>query len=349
MSSTAQAINRRIVLDHRPVGEPTAANFRLEKQPVPAAGPEQLLLRTRYLSLDPYMRGRMSDAPSYAPPVAVGEVMTGQTVSVVEASNAAGFTVGDLVLATVGWQDYGVVDARHAHKIDPAIPRLSYALGVLGMPGLTAWIGLLEIGQPQPDETVVVSAATGGVGSVVGQIAKLKGCRVVGIAGGAEKCEFAVKTLGFDACLDHREPQLRERLAEAAPKGVDVYFENVGGAVFNAVLPLFNPGARMTICGLIAHYGDADGTDARAALMARGKPIFDARGVTVRGLFVGDYVADHHDAFLREVAPSVASGEIRYREDIRQGFETIPTCFAEMLRGDNFGKMLVQVGEDPTL
>jgi len=183
--SSAQAVNRRIVLARRPEGDPSAADFRLEKEAVPAAGPEQLLLRTRYLSLDPYMRGRMSDARSYAPPVAVGAPMAGQTVSVVEASNAAGFEVGDLVLASVGWQDYGVVDAKHATKIDAAIPRLSYALGVLGMPGLTAYVGLLDIGQPQPGETVAVAAATGAVGSVVGQLAKLKGCRAVGIAGGA--------------------------------------------------------------------------------------------------------------------------------------------------------------------
>ena len=341
MSSTAQAINRRIVLDHRPVGEPTAANFRLEKQPVPAAGPGQLLLRTRYLSLDPYMRGRMSDAPSYAPPVAVGEVMTGQTVSVVEASNAAGFTVGDLVLATVGWQDYGVVDARHAHKIDPAIPRLSYALGVLGMPGLTAWIGLLEIGQPQPDETVVVSAATGGVGSVVGQIAKLKGCRVVGIAGGAEKCEFAVKTLGFDACLDHREPQLRERLAEAAPKGVDVYFENVGGAVLAAVLPLLNAHARIPLCGLVAWYNLAklpEGVDRTPALLTT---------VLKQRLKVQGYIIFDHwhrlPQFYEEMSAWVRDGKVKYREEILDGLEAAPEGLMGMLRGENFGKLVVRV------
>jgi len=205
------------------------------------------------------------------------------------------------------------------------------------------------MGDPKPGETAVVSAASGGVGQIAGQLARLRGARVVGIAGRAEKCAFVQGELRFDACVSHLSPTFADDLRAACPSGIDVYFENVGGAVFDAVLPLFNPGARMTICGLIAHYGDAAGTDARAALMARGKPVFDARGVTVRDLFVGDYVKDHHDAFLREVAPSVASGEVKYREDIRQGLERVPTCFAEMLRGDNFGKMLVQVGEDPTL
>jgi NADPH-dependent curcumin reductase len=341
MSSTAQAINRRIVLDHRPVGEATAANFRLEKQPVPAAGAGQLLLRTRYLSLDPYMRGRMSDAPSYAPPVEVGDVMTGQTVSVVEASQAEGFEVGDLVLATVGWQDYAVVEGRHAHKIDPGIPRLSYALGVLGMPGLTAWVGLLEIGDPKAGETVVVSAATGGVGSVVGQIAKLKGCRVVGIAGGAEKCEFAVKTLGFDACLDHRAPQLRERLAQAAPQGIDVYFENVGGAVLAAVLPLLNEHARVPLCGLVAWYSLAklpEGVDRTPAFLTT---------VLKRRLKVQGYIIFDHwhkmPEFYKQMSGWVHEGTVKYREEIVEGLEAAPEAFLGLLRGANFGKLVVRV------
>jgi hypothetical protein len=339
--SAPQAVNRRIVLARRPQGEPTAEDFRLEKEPVPAAGPEQLLLRTRYLSLDPYMRGRMSDAPSYAEPVAVGAPMTGQTVSVVEASNAAGFEVGDLVVATVGWQDYRVVDARQAVKIDPAIPRPSYALGVLGMPGLTAYVGLLDIGQPLAGETVAVAAATGAVGSIVGQIAKLKGCRVVGIAGGPEKCEFAVKSLGFDACLDHREPNLRERLTEAAPKGIDVYFENVGGAVLAAVLPLLNVHARVPLCGLIAWYNLAklpEGVDRSPLLLTT----VLRRRLKVQGFIIFDHL-QRMPAFYQEMSAWMKEGKITYREQILEGLEQAPQGLIGMLRGENFGKLVVRV------
>jgi NADPH-dependent curcumin reductase len=339
--SSAQPINRRIVLARRPVGEPTAEDFRLEKQAIPAAGPGQLLLRTRYLSLDPYMRGRMSDAPSYAPPVAVGEPMTGQTVSVVEAANAPGFEPGELVLATAGWQDYAVVEARHAVKIDPAIPQLSWALGVLGMPGLTAYVGLLDIGQPQPGETVVVAAATGAVGSVVGQIAKLKGCRAVGIAGGPEKCEFAVKTLGFDACLDHYAPNLRERLAGAAPKGIDVYFENVGGAVLAAVLPLLNVHARVPLCGLIAWYNLAklpEGPDRTPQLLTT---MLKCR-IKVQGFIIFDHLK-RMPAFHQDMSGWVREGKVKYREQILEGLEQAPQGLMGLLRGENFGKLVVRV------
>ena len=248
------AVNRRIVLARRPKGAPSAEDFRLESEPVPVPGPDQVLLRTRYLSLDPYMRGRMNEGRSYVAPVALGAPMTGQTVSVIEDSHNSAFKVGELVLANVGWQDYGLSDGRDLVRIDAAMPRPSYALGVLGMPGLTAYVGLLDIGQPKAGETVVVAAATGAVGSVVGQIARIKGCRAVGVAGGREKCEYALKTLGFDECLDHHEAELPRRLAAACPKGIDVYFENVGGAVLGAVLPLLNIGARVPLCGLIAWY-----------------------------------------------------------------------------------------------
>jgi NADPH-dependent curcumin reductase CurA len=341
MSSPAQAINRRIVLARRPQGEPTAEDFRLEKEPVPAAGPEQLLLRTRYLSLDPYMRGRMSDAPSYAEPVAVGAPMTGQTVSVVEASNASGFEVGDLVLATVGWQDYAVLDARHAVKIDPALPHPSYALGVLGMPGLTAYVGLLDIGQPLAGETVAVAAATGAVGSIVGQIAKLKGCHVIGIAGGTEKCEFAVQALGFDACLDHREPNLRERLAAAAPQGIDVYFENVGGAVLGAVLPLLNVHARVPVCGLIAWYNLAklpEGVDRSPLILTT----VLRRRLKVQGFIIFDHLK-RMPAFYEEMSAWLKQGKITYREQILEGLEQAPQGLMGLLRGENFGKLVVRV------
>jgi NADPH-dependent curcumin reductase CurA len=230
-------------------------------------------------------------------------------------------------------------------KLDPAKGRISQAVGVLGMLGLTAYAGMVLQGEPKPGETAVVSAASGGVGQIAGQLARLRGARVVGIAGREEKCRFVEGELRFDACVSHLSATFAQDLKAACPKGVDVYFENVGGPVFDAVLPLFNPGARMTICGLITHYGDDPGVDARAVETAAAQ----ARGVTVRDLFVGDYVKDHHEAMLAELGPAVARGEVRYREDIRQGLEAIPAAFAEMLQGGNFGKMLVRVGDDPTL
>src|SRR5260221_252911 len=233
--------------------------------------------------------------------------------------------------------------------LDPSLGCISLAVGVLGMLGLTAYAGMVLLAQPRSGETAVVSAASGGVGQIAGQLARIHGARVVGIAGREKKCRYVVDELKFDACVSHLSPTFADDLRAACPDGVDVYFENVGGAVFDAVLPLFNAGARMTICGLIAHYGDDAGADARAALMRRGEAIFKRRGVTVGDLFVGNFVESHHDIFLREVAPLVASGEVKYLEDIRQGIEALPACFAEMLHGSNFGKMLVQVGEDPTL
>ena len=339
-------------LSGKPVGGwPQADTFDLREaeMPEPAAG--QALTRTIYVSLDPYQWGykkRGVEAP--------GAPCHARTVAQVVKSRIDGLAPGDFVFNTNGWAEYGLMGegvARPTYmiprKLDPAQGRISQAVGVLGMLGLTAYAGMVLMGEPKPGETVVVSAASGGVGQIAGQLARLRGARVVGIAGKEQKCRFVTEELGFDACVSHLSPSFAEDLRAACPAGVDVYFENVGGAVFDAVLPLFNPGARMTICGLIAHCGDAAGTDARAALMARGEAIFKDRGVTVRDLFVGDFVKTHHDAFLAEVAPWVASGEVKYREDIRQGIETIPACFAEMLRGDNFGKMLVQVGEDPTV
>jgi NADPH-dependent curcumin reductase CurA len=336
-----QAINRRFILARRPQGEPSAQDFVLEKHPVPAAGPEQLLLRTRYLSLDPYMRGRMNDVPSYVPPVALGEVMTGQTVSVVEASNVEGFQVGDLVLAVSGWQDYAVADARQVTKIDPSIPRLSYALGVLGMPGLTAYVGLLDIGEPKPGQTVVVGAATGGVGSIVGQIAKLKGCRVVGVAGGRDKCDFAVKTLGFDACIDHRDDGMREALAAACPQGIDVYFENVGGSTLAAVMPLMNIAARMPVCGLVAWYNLdklPEGVDRTPQFLTQ----VLKRRIKVQGFIIFDHW-QRMPEFYKDMSAWVKEGTVRYREEILDDLENAPQGLIGLLRGENFGKLVVRV------
>jgi NADPH-dependent curcumin reductase CurA len=344
-------MNRYWTLSGKPLGGwPEADTFELRDDPIPEPGPGQALTRTIYVSLDPYQWGykkRGVEAP--------GAPCHARTVAQVVESRMDGFSPGDLVFNTNGWAKYGLMGegvARPSYmiprRLDPAQGRISQAVGVLGMLGLTAYAGMVLMADPKPGETAVVSAASGGVGQIAGQLARLRGARVVGIAGREEKCRFVVDELGFDACVSHLSPTFAEDLRAACPAGIDVYFENVGGAVFDAVLPLFNAGARMTICGLIASYGDKGG-DARAALMKRGETIFNDRGVTVRDLFVGDFVEGHHDAFLAEVAPQVASGALKYREDIRQGIETVPACFAEMLRGDNFGKMLVQVGPDPTL
>ena len=338
-------------LSGKPLGGwPDADTFVLAEAPAPTPGPGQALTRTIYVSLDPYQWGykrRGVDKP--------GQPCHARTVSQVVESRMDGVAAGDFVFNTNGWAEYGLMGegvARPSYmiprKLDPAQGRISQAVGVLGMLGLTAYAGMVLMAQPKAGETAVVSAASGGVGQIAGQLAKVRGLRVVGIAGKPEKCRFVTEELGYDACVSHLSPTMAEELRAACPAGVDVYFENVGGAVFEAVLPLFNKSARMTICGLIAHYGDAAGVDSRAALMQRGKPVFEARGVTVKDLFVGDWIA-RHDDFMADVAPLVASGRIKYREDIRQGLETIPAAFGEMLRGGNFGKMLVQVSEDPTV
>ncbi len=335
------AVNRRIVLARRPKGAPSAEDFRLESEPVPLPGANQVLLRTRYLSLDPYMRGRMNEGRSYVAPVALGAPMTGQTVSVIEDSHNSAFKVGELVLANVGWQDYGLSDGRDLVRIDAAMPRPSYALGVLGMPGLTAYVGLLDIGQPKAGETVVVAAATGAVGSVVGQIARIKGCRAVGVAGGREKCEYALKTLGFDECLDHHEAELPRRLAAACPKGIDVYFENVGGAVLGAVLPLLNIGARVPLCGLIAWYNLdklPEGGDRTPQLLTT---VLRQR-VKVQGFIIFDH---YHRApvFRHDMSGWLQEGRVHYREEVIDGLESAPQGLMGLLRGENFGKLIVRV------
>jgi NADPH-dependent curcumin reductase CurA len=335
-------------LSGRPLGPwPTAETFELKQAPMPSPGPGQALTRTIYVSLDPYQWGykrRGTDTP--------GAPCHARTVAEVVESHIEGLKPGDFVFNTNGWAEYGLMGEgvprpgyMIPRKLDPAKGKISQAVGVLGMLGLTAYAGMVLQGEPKAGETAVVSAASGGVGQIAGQLARLRGARVVGIAGREEKCRFVTDELRFDACVSHLSPTFADDLAAACPKGVDVYFENVGGPVFDAVLPLFNPGARMTICGLITHYGDDPGVDARAVETAAAQ----ARGVTVRDLFVGDYVKDHHEAMLAELGPAVARGEVRYREDIRQGLEAIPAAFAEMLQGGNFGKMLVRVGDDPTL
>ncbi len=335
-------MNRRIVLASRPSGAPVAADFRLETGPVPTAGAGQMLLRTVYLSLDPYMRGRMSDAPSYAPPVAIGGLMVGATVSQVESSDAAGFSAGDWVLSFNGWQDSAVSDGRGAVNLgaNPANP--SHALGVTGMPGFTAYMGLLDIGQPKPGETVVVGAATGAVGSIVGQIARLKECRVIGVAGGAEKCRYAVEELGFDACIDHRSPTLNQELAAACPAGIDVYFENVGGATFDAVFPLLNTKARIPLCGLIAGYnGDPAGESQYRTSQVMGTLL--KKRIRMQGFIIFDDYGPHFAEFRNQMAEWFEAGKIKYREDIVDGLENAPEAFIGLLQGRNFGKLAVRV------
>lgn len=339
-------MNRYWTLSDRPLGAwPDENTFELKEAPIPTPGPGQALTRTIYVSLDPYQWGyrrRGVEKP--------GEVCHARTVSQVVESRIEGLEPGDFVFGTAGWAEYGLMGEgvprpgyMVPRKLDPAVGPISYAVGVLGMLGLTAYAGMLLQGDPKAGETVVVSAASGGVGQIAGQLAKLRGARVVGIAGAPEKCQFVTEELGFDACVSHLSPSFAEDLKAACPDGIDVYFENVGGAVFEAVLPLFRPGARMTICGLIAHYGDAGG-DAGAAERAKA----EARGVRVSNLFVGDYVESHQDAMLAELGPAMAAGKVRYREDVREGLEALPAAFAEMLKGGNFGKMLVRVSPDPT-
>ena len=334
---------KRVVLVSRPVGEPKASDFRVEESAIPTPGAGEVLLRTIWLSLDPYMRGRMSDGPSYAAPVPIGGVMEGGTVSEVVASNNPAFAKGDIVLSRAGWQTHALSDGKGLNRIDPKLGSISAAVGVLGMPGMTAYTGLLDIGKPQPGETVVVAAASGAVGSAVGQIAKIKGARAIGIAGGKDKCDYVRKELGFDDCLDHRDPELAAKLKEACPKGIDVYFENVGGAVFEAVFPQLNAFARIPVCGLIAEYNNFGETSPKwAGKMMRA--VLTKR-LTIRGFIVSDFAARHGD-FLRDMSQWVREGKVKHKEFVTEGLDSAPAAFMGLLKGANFGKHLVRVGPD---
>ncbi|MDP8984603.1 MAG: NADP-dependent oxidoreductase [Pseudomonadota bacterium] len=336
-------LNHRILLAARPQGAATLDSFRLEEVPLPELRDGEILLKTLWLSLDPYMRGRMSDAPSYAAPVAIGAVMTGGTVARVERSLNANYRVGELVLAGNGWQEFAVSNGSGLSKLPPDMPRPSYALGVLGMPGITAYIGLLEVGKPQAGETVVVAAATGAVGSVVGQLAKIAGCRVVGIAGGAAKCDWAVHELGFDACVDHRSAQFEASLAAACPQGIDVYFENVGGRVFRAVVPLLNLHARIALCGLISAYNEKpSATDADFA-QAFMRTVLVKR-IMMKGFIFSDTAEARRAEFRTALGGWIRDGKIKYREDIVHGLENAPAAFLGLLEGRNFGKVVVEAG-----
>ena len=335
-------VNRAILLKSRPVGAPTLENFRLEERNIPVPENRQVLLRTHYLSLDPYMRGLMSDGPSYAASTAIGDVMVGSTASRVETSLHPDYKVGDMVLSFSGWQDYTISDGKGLTKLNADKHHPTLALGVLGMPGFTAYMGLLDIGQPKSGETVVVAAASGAVGAVVGQIAKIKGCRSIGIAGGPEKCGYVVDELGFDTCIDHHATDFSKQLATACPKGIDVYFESVGGAVFDAVLPLLNTKARIPVCGMIANYNNTElpqGPD-RLGLLTR--TILTKR-LKMQGFIIFDDYAPRFSEFFGQMSSWLWEGRIKYREDIVDGLENAPEAFIGLLKGKNFGKLIIRV------
>jgi len=331
--------NRRIVLAKRPEGEPTPTDFRLEEAPIPALKDGEMLMQTVFLSLDPYMRARMSEGPSYAAATEIGEVMVGGTVSRVVASKNPKFKEGDLVSSYSGWQEYQVSNGMGIFKLDPRMPRPSYALGVLGMPGLTAYVGTLDIGEPKPGETLVVAAATGAVGSVVGQIAKIKGLRAVGVAGGKEKCDYVIGELGFDACVDYKAAAGPEAffamLRGATPSGIDCYFENVGGMILDAVMLQMNAFGRIAMCGMIAGY------DGQPLPMQRPALILLSR-LRIQGFIVSEH-PQHWPKALAELGAGVAMGKLKYRETIASGLDSAPGAFLGLLQGKNFGKQLVKL------
>ena len=337
--------NRQILLASRPFGEPRPENFRLVTTDIPDRPEQGLFLKTLWLSLDPYMRGIMDEGDSYTPAVDVGGVMDGGTVSLVLSSREPGFAPGDFVVGYTGWQEYAHASGEGLRKLDPTAAPLSTGLGLLGMPGMTAYTGLLNIGGPKPGETLVVAAASGAVGSAVGQIAKLKGCRVVGIAGGPEKTRYVVDELGFDAGIDHRAADFPARLKAACPKGIDIYFENVGGHVWDAVYPLLNDFARIPVCGQIANYSDTGlppGPDRTLALIGT----ILVKRWRMQGFIVTDF-ADQTDEFLREVGGWLRQGKLKYKEDVVVGLENAPAAFMGQLKGRNFGKLLIKVADAP--
>jgi len=332
-------------------GWPQDGDFSWREASMPVPGPNQMLTETLYLSMDPYQWGRRRSGTE-----APGEVCHGRTVSRVLESQLDGYQAGDFVFNTNGWQSHGLTGEGISQfgymvprKLDPAQAPLSTAIGIMGMLGLTAYSGLMVQCQPRAGETVVVSAASGGVGQVAAQLAKLSGCRVVGIAGAAQKVQFCLEELGLDACVSHLDDDLSAQLAAACPDGCDVYFENVGGPVFEAVLPVLNKGARITVCGMISQYGNTDGKNAQEVWRAAGQSTFDRQQVVVHPLFVGNFVADYQQRFLDEMGEYVRAGRVFYKEDRWPGLDQAPAAFSAMLAGRNFGKTIVVVRDDPTL
>ena len=329
-------MNRQVLLASRPQGWVSEENFRIVDAPMPKPGPGEVLVKNEWLSLDPYMRGRMNEAKSYTPPVAIGEVMVGQTVGEVLESQDAAFKPGDKVLSPLGWQLFGAAKAKTLRKIDVVRAPATYYLGILGMPGMTAWFGLNEIGRPKAGETLVVSAASGAVGSVVGQLAKIMGCRVVGIAGGKAKCDYVIEELGFDDCVDHRSADVAGRMRAACPNGIDVDFENVGGALLDTLLPMMNRFSRIVICGLVAEYNAAEPygyKKLRSILVNR---------IRMQGMLVFDF-ADRYDEAIKALGGYLAAGKLKYRESIVEGLDNAPRGLIALLKGENFGKQLVRL------
>lgn len=336
-------INRQITLNSRPIGAPKSSDFKLLETQIQKPQKGQVLLRTVFLSLDPYMRGRMSDVKSYAEPVNLGEVMVGGSICRVEQSLHSDFNEGDFVVSFGGWQDYSLSDGTGLLKLDKDMKHPSYGLGVMGMPGLTAYMGLLEIGKPKSGETVVVAGATGAVGSLVAQIAKIKGCKVIGVAGGNQKCKYAVESLGVDVCVDHKSETFAEDLSKACSNGIDVYFENVGGKVFDAVMPLLNTKARIPLCGLISQYNATElpsGPDRLALLMG----LLLRKRIKMQGFIVFDDYGHRYGEFAEQMGAWLSEGKIIYKEDVVEGLEKAVDAFKGLLVGENFGKLIVRVG-----
>ena len=351
MSDQDTIMSKQWVLARTPVaGWPSDGDFKMDSKTVLDPAEQQFASRTIYLSLDPYQWGRRRSGIEL-----IGEVCHGRTVSQVTKSRHADYREGDLVFNTNGWQQYGltgkdisVFNYMLPRKLDDSIAPISTAIGVLGMLGLTAYSGVYLQCQPKPGETVVVSAASGGVGQNAGQIAKIKGCRVVGIAGSQQKCRFVEDVLGFSACLNRRDEDFAEQLAQACPDGIDIYFENVGGEVYETVLPLLNMQSRISLCGMISQYGNEDGLSPQEVWHQQGAPFFERKQVQVHGLFVGNFVDEYQQQFLSEMGQWVKEGLIKYKEDLWQGIERAPEAFSAMLSGQNFGKTIVQIGDDPT-
>ncbi|MBC6439816.1 MAG: NADP-dependent oxidoreductase [Rhodospirillales bacterium] len=335
--------NRALTLREYPVGAPGPEHFDLVESPAAEPGDGEVLVRSIYLTVDPYMRGRLRPGPSYAEPQKIGKVMVGEVAGEVVASNADGVAVGDYVAAHIGWQTHGIADCRDLRKLDPAAAPISTALGVLGMPGLTAYFGMLEVLTPRAGDTLVVNAASGAVGSVVGQIGKIAGCRVVGVAGSDEKCDFIIRELGFDAAINHRTTtDMSAAMRETCPDGIDCYFDNVGGPISDAAFENMAMWARVGICGQIAQYNDTE-----QAMGPRNLRHVLVKRATMRGLLVFDWQARYHEGLAR-LTRWVQDGRIKYREDIVEGLENAPAAFAGLMEGKNFGKQLVRIGDDPT-
>ena len=335
-------INQRIVLAKRPVGEPKHSDFRIEQVELNELKQGEILLKTIYLSLDPYMRGRMSDAPSYAAPVEIGEVMVGGTVSQVVASKNPKFKEGEWVLSGNGWQGYAISNGSACQSLGMQPEHPSWALGILGMPGFTAYMGLLDIGLPKAGETLVVAAATGPVGATVGQIGKIKGCRVVGVAGGAEKCRYAVEELGFDACINHHDENFAEQLQQAAPNGIDIYYENVGGKVFDAVWPLLNSAARVPVCGVVSQYNATEQAQGPDRLPGFISTLLKKR-IRMQGFIIFDDYGSQYPEFYQQMSEWLKDGKIKYKEHMVQGLDNTINAFNGMLKGENFGKVVVKI------